>query len=165
MQLNELLAQELQQELQLTEKVMSRVPADKMDWKPHEKSMSVQQLISHLAEIPLWVNGTFEVDEMDLSGYKPPVCDSKDDAINTLKEGGQKAVDCLKGCNDEDFEKTWTMKQGDQVLMQMPKYNVLRTMVMNQFPHHRAQLGVYLRLLGEPVPATYGPSADEQPGN
>ena len=151
----------MEHEVALTEKFLRRIPKDKLDWRPHPKSMSIKQLGSHLAELPSWVVGTMSQDEMIMDEYKPPINDNVDDMIKTLKSAATEAADSLKVANSE-YDKKWKMIQGGKTVMEMPKYQVLRGMVLNQFPHHRAQLGVCLRLLNESVPATYGPSADEQ---
>tara|TARA_R110002033_G_scaffold2748_1_gene17793 strand:- start:165 stop:650 length:486 start_codon:yes stop_codon:yes gene_type:complete len=161
MEIQKLLIPELEHEVALTEKFLRRIPKDKLDWRPHPKSMSIKQLGSHLAELPSWVVGTMSQDEMIMDEYKPPINDNVDDMIKTLKSAAKEAADSLKVANSE-YNKKWKMIQGGKTVMEMPKYQVLRGMVLNQFPHHRAQLGVCLRLLNESVPATYGPSADEQ---
>ena len=161
MEIQKLLIPELEHEVALTEKFLRRIPKDKLDWRPHPKSMSIKQLGSHLAELPSWVVGTMSQDEMIMDEYKPPINDNVDEMIKTLKSAAKEATDSLKVANSE-YDKKWKMIQGGQTVMEMPKYQVLRGMVLNQFPHHRAQLGVCLRLLNESVPATYGPSADEQ---
>jgi len=161
MEIQKLLIPELEHEVALTEKFLRRIPKDKLDWRPHPKSMSIKQLGSHLAELPSWVVGTMSQDEMIMDEYKPPINDNVDEMIKTLKSAAKEAVDSLKVANTE-YDRKWKMIQGGQTVMEMPKYQVLRGMVLNQFPHHRAQLGVCLRLLNESVPATYGPSADEQ---
>lgn len=161
MEIQKLLIPELEHEVALTEKFLRRIPKDKLDWRPHPKSMSINQLGSHLAELPSWVVGTMSQDEMIMDEYKPPINDNVDDMIKTLKSAAKEAADSLKVANSE-YDKKWKMIQGGKTVMEMPKYQVLRGMVLNQFPHHRAQLGVCLRLLNESVPATYGPSADEQ---
>tara|TARA_R100000935_G_scaffold58917_1_gene99876 strand:- start:21119 stop:21604 length:486 start_codon:yes stop_codon:yes gene_type:complete len=161
MEIQKLLIPELEHEVALTEKFLRRIPKDKLDWRPHPKSMSIKQLGSHLAELPSWVVGTMSQDEMIMDEYKPPINDNVDDMIKTLKSAATEAADSLKVANSE-YDKKWKMIQGGKTVMEMPKYQVLRGMVLNQFPHHRAQLGVCLRLLNESVPATYGPSADEQ---
>jgi len=145
----------------LTEKFLKRIPEDKLGWKPHEKSMTIKQLANHLAEIPTWITGTMQAGEWDVAGYKAPDQDTVEAIIKTLKENTAAAEESLKKENEE-FEHTWKMTKEGETLLKMPKFNVLQTMVMNQFPHHRAQLGVYFRLLDISVPATYGPSADEQ---
>lgn len=162
MAISDFLISELQYELAVTEKFFARVPEDKMDWKPHDKSMTIRQLVSHLAEIPSWVSATMDMDELKMEGYQSPSFKTTDEAIATLKENGAKAIESLKRASDEDYSKIWKMTAGGQSLMELPKYNALRTGGMGQLPHHRAQLGVYLRLLDVAVPATYGPSADEQ---
>lgn len=161
MEIQKLLIPELEHEVALTEKFLRRIPKDKLDWRPHPKSMSIKQLGSHLAELPSWVVGTMSQDEMVMDEYKPPINDNVDEMIKTLKSAAKEAADSLKVANSE-YDRKWKMIQGGQTVMEMPKYQVLRGMVLNQFPHHRAQLGVSLRLLNESVPATYGPSADEQ---
>lgn len=160
MQISELLIPELEHETQLTETFLKRVPGDKLSWKPHDKSMPLGQLCAHLVEIYGWIPATMDVDTLDMAGYQPPQTKSIDDMIAKLHELEPAAKEALKKDNDT-YWQTWTMKHGDKVLMQMPRYTAIRSMVMNQFPHHRAQLGVYLRLLDVDVPATYGPSADE----
>lgn len=161
MEIKDLLIPELEQEIAITEKFLKRIPKDKLDWRPHEKSMTLKQLGSHLAELPSWVVGTMTQDGMSMDDYKPPINDNVDEMLHTLTSSAKEAVNSLKVPNSE-YHKNWKMEKGGQTLMEMPKYNVLRGMVFNQIPHHRAQLGVYLRLLNQPVPATYGPSADEQ---
>ena len=160
MELQHLLISELQHEVVLTEKFLKRIPADKLEWRPHKKSMSIKQLANHLAEIPSWITATMEMDEMDMAGYKSPDFDSIEEILEILQNNTSEAEAALRK-PDSEYEKNWKMMQDGKVLMDMPKYSVLRMMVLNQLPHHRAQLGVYFRLLDIPVPATYGPSADE----
>lgn len=162
MAISDFLIGELQYELMVTEKFLSRVPVDKMDWKPHEKSMTVKQLISHIAEVPGWVPVTMDMDALDMGNYQPPVVNTPEDAVALLKANGEKAIESLGRASDEDYSKIWKMTAGEHTLMELPKFMALRTGGMGQLPHHRAQLGVYLRLLDVAVPATYGPSADEQ---
>lgn len=161
MKIQEFLISQLQQEEALTEKFLKRIPEDKLGWKPHEKSMTIKQLANHLAEIPSWITGTMQAGEWDVAGYKAPDEDTVEAIVKTLKENTAAAKESLKK-PDEEFEHIWKMTKDGETLFEMPKFNVLQTMVMNQFPHHRAQLGVYFRLLDISVPATYGPSADEQ---
>jgi hypothetical protein len=116
---------------------------------------------SHLAEIPSWVTGTMVQDEMIMDDYKPPITESVDEMVKVLKSSAEEAKKALKVPNSK-FDKHWKMIQGGKTVMEMPKHQVLRGMVLNQLPHHRAQLGVFLLLLDQSLPATYGPSADEQ---
>lgn len=160
MKIQELLVPELQHEVMLTEKFLKRIPEDKLDWKPHNKSMSLLELGNHLAEIPSWITGTMEMEEMNMDGYEPNKLKSVDELIATLKKNASEAQESLKK-EDSEYLKNWKMIVGGETVVDMPRINVLRTMVLNQLPHHRAQMGVYFRLLDIPVPATYGPTADE----
>lgn len=160
MKISELLVPELEHEVKLTETFLNRIPEDKMDWAPHEKSMTLGALGNHLADIPMWITVTMKRDEFEVDDYKPHEAKDKLGMVKTLKANAAIAIEALK-VDDEDYWKTWKMIKGDVAIMEMPKYKVLRSAVINQLPHHRAQLGVYLRLLDIPVPATYGPSADE----
>lgn len=160
MELQNLLIPELQYEVVLAEKFLNRIPADKMDWRPHPRSMSIKQLANHLAEIPAWVTGIMQGEELDLTGYKSPDYNSVEDIIKLLKNNTTKAEDALRKPNEE-YEVLWKLTKDGKTLVEMPRLNMLRSMALNQLPHHRAQLGVYFRLLDIPVPASYGPSADE----
>lgn len=161
MEIQKCLLSELQHEVVLTEEFLKRIPRDRMGWRPHKKSMSIRQLANHLAEIPSWITATMEMDEMDMAGYKAPNFDSVDEILEVLQNNTSEAEAALKK-PDAEYEKNWKMIQDGKILIDMPKFSVLRMMVLNQLPHHRAQLGVYFRLLDIPVPATYGPSADER---
>ena len=160
MELQNLLIPELQYEVVLTEKFLNRIPADKMDWRPHPRSMSIKQLANHLAEIPAWVTGIMQGEEMDLTGYKSPDFNSVEDIVKLLKTNTTNAEQALRKPNEE-YEVLWKLTKDGKTLVEMPRLNMLRSMALNQLPHHRAQLGVYFRLLDIPVPASYGPSADE----
>lgn len=160
MEIKDILLNELKNEVRLTEKFLKRIPEDKLDWRPHEKSMSIRELGSHLAEIPSWITGTMEMEEMNMDGYEASNFKSVDEMVETLKKNAAEAEASLQK-SDEAFHKNWKMKMKDETLWEMPRLDVLNTVVLNQIPHHRAQLGVYFRLLDQSVPATYGPSADE----
>tara|TARA_R100000935_G_scaffold57011_2_gene89879 strand:- start:1176 stop:1661 length:486 start_codon:yes stop_codon:yes gene_type:complete len=160
MRIQDLLRSELQHEVMLTEKFLKRIPEDKLSWKPHNKSMSILELGNHLVEIPSWITGTMEMEEMNMDGYEAKKLKSVDELIATLKENTSEALESLKK-EDSEYLKNWKMIAGEETVMDMPRINVLRNMVFNQIPHHRAQLGVYFRLLDIPVPASYSPSADE----
>jgi uncharacterized damage-inducible protein DinB len=160
MKIQEFIIPQLEQEVALTKKFLKRIPEDKLDWKPHQKSMTIRQIANHLAEIPAWISGTMEAEYMDVKGYTAPDHDNLEGVMDELANNFTAAKSSLKKSDDE-FQRMWSMKKDGDVVFAMPKFNVLQTMVLNQFPHHRAQLGVYFRLLDIPVPATYGPSADE----
>lgn len=157
-----ILQQEFEQEAAITRKFLPLIPEDKFDWKPHEKNMTLKQLAVHIAEIPQWAEMALTTDGMDFAdGYEPTPIKSREGLMNLFEESVQKGKEALANADEEDLEPDWTMRNGDQVLMTMSKYEVIRHS-LNQTKHHRAQLGMYLRLLDIPIPGTYGPSADEQ---
>lgn len=161
MKIHEILIPQLEREAALTKKFIKRIPEDKLGWKPHEKSMTIRALANHLAEIPSWITGTMEGGEWDATNYKPLNEDRVEAILKTLEENTAAAKKSLDK-PDSEFEKMWKMTKNGETIIEMQKFNALQGMVMNQFPHHRAQLGVYFRLLDISVPSTYGPSADEQ---
>lgn len=161
MKFSEILIPELEEEVKLTEKFLRRIPEDKLDWKPHPKSMTIRQLGSHLADIPSWVTGTMESDEMAMDDYEEVLLDSPEAMVHKLQANHRDAKNALEKDDTEFSDRKWRMLMGGKTIWEDHKFKVLRS-VFNQLPHHRAQLGVYLRLLGESVPSTYGPSADEQ---
>jgi len=160
MELQHLLIPEFQYEITLTEKFIKRLPANKLDWRPHSKSMSILQLANHLSEIPQLVIAVMDKEELNFADYKVPDNKNIDEIVQFLRTGASRAESSLRK-TDEEYQEIWKLKKGDQTLIEMPRLNVLRNLALNQLPHHRAQLGVYFRLLDIPVPATYGPSADE----
>ena len=165
MQLNESLIAELQHEAVSTRKMLERVPADKFGWKPHEKSMTLGRLSSHVAEIPDWTNATINMDELDFSKeeYKPFEPKSADELVKFFDEKLSSALDTLKNnATNENLMGMWSLRNGETVYLTMPRIAVMRGFVLSHLIHHRAQLGVYLRLLDVPVPSSYGPTADEQ---
>jgi uncharacterized damage-inducible protein DinB len=157
------LLQEFEREAATTRRVLERVPADKLTWKPHPKSMSLGHLALHVAGSPGTIAGWCCQDATEFSGRPGP--DPKDTAeILAAHEESVKAVrDMLGTIGDEGLMNMWTAKAGGTTLMQMPKAAVVRALVLNHWYHHRGQLSVYLRLLDVPVPSIYGPSADENP--
>jgi uncharacterized damage-inducible protein DinB len=154
---------EFDHEVANTRKTLERVPEDKLSWKPHEKSMSLGHLARHVAEIPSWTGPTIEQDSLDLAGYKPPAePKTRKEILDVFDKNVKAARASLEKLEDSALGKPWALKGGDQVYFSMPKGGVLRGFVFSHLIHHRAQLGVYLRLLDVPVPSIYGPSADEQ---
>jgi uncharacterized damage-inducible protein DinB len=167
MALNEALLLEFDQEMAGTRKTLERVPDGKFAWKPHAKSMTLGQLAAHLALFPGWMTSTFESTSFDYAPvggepYKPPVINSRKDLLEVFDRDWAKARQGLKATSDGQLLETWSLLAGGKTIFSMPRIAVLRSMVMNHMIHHRAQLGVYLRLNDIPVPALYGPSADEQ---
>lgn len=156
---------ELKQEAASTRKLLERVPMDKPDWAPHAKSMKLGNLANHVAELPGWTMVTLDQDELDFAKfeYKPVIPKTADELVKKFDDQVAKAVECLNRTSDETFMQNWTMRQGEQIFFTLPKAAVLRSFTFNHSYHHRAQLGVYLRLLDIPIPGIYGPTADEAP--
>src|SRR5699024_1864844 len=162
MKLIRIFSSELEQEAETTRKFLALVPTEKFDWKPHEKSMSIKELSVHIAEIPGWIESALTTDGINFAdGYEPTPIENTQQLLELLEKSVQKSEAALDSADEEDLLPDWTMRNGDQVLMEMPKHAVIRH-AFNQITHHRAQLGVYLRLLDIAIPGSYGPSADEQ---
>jgi uncharacterized damage-inducible protein DinB len=164
MALNEPIIGEMKHEGVATRKMLERVPADKFSWKPHEKSMSLGQLAAHVAEIADWTMPTINQDELDFSKmeYKPFEPKTTEELVKFYDEKQAAALKTLEeNATDENLMGMWTLRNGETVYMTMPRIGVMRGFVLSHLIHHRAQLGVYLRLLDVPLPSTYGPSADE----
>lgn len=159
----ELLA-EFKQEAANTRKILERVPDGQNEWTPHEKSMKLGRLATHVAEIPGWTYVTVSTDVLDFAAgdYKPNVYETTAERLKFFDEQVAKSIEILEKTKDEDLDKDWTMRNGDAVYFTVPKKAALRTWVFSHGIHHRAQLGVYLRLLNQPLPGIYGPSADDQ---
>ena len=153
---------ELNHEAGVTRKVLERIPADKFGWKPHDKSMTFGRLASHVAEIPGWGDAIINQDELDITGFQPYEAKSTEEMLKLFDDNIAKTMNALESVSDETLANNWKMVMGGQVLIEMSKIAVLRRWVLNHMIHHRAQLTVYLRENEIPVPAIYGPSADEQ---
>ena len=153
---------ELKHESASTKKMLERVPMDKKDWKPHEKSMALGGLAAHVADIPHWISNIIHIDEFDfMKHYKPMPASTNEELMQLFQEKLDKAMADLEKMNDEDFKKMWTVKAGEQVMYNLPKAVAVRGWAFSHMIHHRGQLSVYLRLLNIPVPGMYGPTADE----
>jgi uncharacterized damage-inducible protein DinB len=166
MPLNQSLLPEFDQEMANTRKTLQRVPENKLGWKPHKKSGSMGWLAGHVANLPGWAVITIKQDSLDLSpdGAPPkpqPEPKSQKELLATFDKNVAEARAALAGADDATLFKPWSLLKTGKVLMTMPKIACLRGFVMNHLIHHRAQLGVYLRLNDIAVPAIYGPSADE----
>jgi uncharacterized damage-inducible protein DinB len=154
---------EFQYESAQTRKMLERVPDDKWDWQPHEKSMTMGRLASHMAESHGWAGPILETDEMNLDdSYKPYEAANKAEMLAAYDKDTADAEKAMTGQNDEHLMKTWALKMNGESMFSMPRIGVLRTFIISHMIHHRAQLGLYLRLNDTPVPSIYGPSADEQ---
>lgn len=156
---------EFDHEMANTRKTLERVPTDKFDWKPHEKSFAMGPLASHLANLPSWTSTAIDLEVFDMAPdgvpLKTPESHSTEELLAHFDENVAKARTALEGASDEHLFKLWTLQRAGQHILSMPRVAVLRGFVMNHVIHHRAQLGVYLRLNDISVPSIYGPSADE----
>ena len=150
--------------MNITRKVLNELSDDIFNYQPHDKSWSTQSLANHIAEIPSWVNGTLEHDELDFetSDYKPTKCSSKKEIIALFENNVSNAKQSLMNTNNEKMLADWTLRNGEKIFFTMHRAAVLRSMVMSHMIHHRAQLGVYLRMNNAKVPSSYGDSADEK---
>ncbi len=161
---------EFDQEMQNTRKTLERCPDEKWNWKPHEKSGTVGWLAGHIATMPGWVAMTINTEELDYApvdgpSYQPPKIENKRALLTELDKNVAEARAALASVSDAEMMKGWKLLAGGKEIFTMPRVACIRGMVMNHIIHHRAQLTVYYRLLGVPVPGLYGPSADEgQPG-
>jgi len=167
MQLIEAMLSEYDREFENTRKTLSRVPDDKWDWRPHPKSGTLGWLASHLSDFGQWATMTVERESIDIApsanSSQPPRPQNQAELLAAFDKNTADGHKALAGASEELLMKPWSLKSGDNILFTMPKIAVLRGFVMNHMIHHRAQLTVYLRLNDIPVPALYGPSADERP--
>lgn len=156
------LLQEMNQEAETTRKMLSRIPDDKYDWKPHEKSMTIRQLATHIAELPTWVSITLNTSELDFAKepYNPTPINNTKELLELFEKSLEDGRTRLSKATDEELIPNWTMRNGEEIYNVSSKREVIR-MSYSQIVHHRAQMGVYLRLLNIPIPGSYGPSADE----
>jgi uncharacterized damage-inducible protein DinB len=162
MPLVDALLPEFDHEMTMTRKVLERVPDDKRDWKPHAKSFSLGTLATHLANLPTWGSETLNRSEIDVGGTQPlTALPSTSEILATFDKNVAAARAALTGKTDAELAATWSLRRSGKTLFTMPKAAVWRSFVVSHLIHHRAQLTVYLRLLDVPVPAIYGPSADE----
>lgn len=156
-------SKELEKEANTTRKMLSRVPDTKFSWKPHEKSMTLLQLSTHVAEIPSWLGMVLNTSELDFANnsYNPAVINNAKELMEHFETSLKDGREQLAKANEKQLDDMWTMRSGEQIFSTETKLEVLRGCFC-QIVHHRAQLGVYLRLLDIPIPGSYGPSADDQ---
>lgn len=164
MNIIEPMVMELKQEAQTTRRYLERIPHDKLGWKPHAKSMSMGQLASHLCETCMWVGALLDTEELvfDPEQYQPFHAKTRVELLDAFDKNIALALEKMEGQSDEAMMQVWRMRSPDRVFFEMPRMAVLRAMILNHLVHHRGQLSVYLRLNDVTVPATYGPSADEE---
>jgi uncharacterized damage-inducible protein DinB len=163
MSMIEQFSKELEQEAHTTRRMLERVPDDKLDWQPHPKSMNIRNLATHIAELPSWFEMTLCTEELDFAQnpYTPEKINNREELLAYFEQCVAKGQKQLATAREEELAQPWTLREGETVYSTSPKSDVMR-MALNQIVHHRAQLGVYLRLLDIPIPGSYGPSADEQ---
>ena len=152
---------EFDREMTVTRKLLERVPEDKFDWQPHQKSMTLGRLAQHVATIPMWGSVTMNQSEIDIGGPQPAVMTTREEMLAAFDQNVANTRAALVGRGDGEFMAPWTLKRDGHTIFSMPKAAVWRSFVMSHLIHHRAQLGVYLRMHDVPLPSVYGPSADE----
>jgi uncharacterized damage-inducible protein DinB len=167
MKISELLLPEYDNEITITRKVLERVPDDKAEWKPHPKSFMMAHLAQLVAMLPDWVVKTLEQTELDIAPKDKPrssgyTIEKTATLLAMFDKNARAGRAALAKASDADFQVPWTLKAGGNAVMTQPRYMIMRQMVLNHLVHHRAQLGVYLRLVDQKVPQMYGPTADER---
>lgn len=165
MAIAEALLPDYDQEVDRTRKMLEVVPNDKLDWKPHEKSMTLGRLATHLCEMPGWGQAVLALDEFDMAPpdaepYRPPTVNSSAEILEMFNTNAAKARELIASMSDADFMKTWTLKKAGEKVFSAPRAGVVRDILMSHMAHHRGQLSVYLRLNDVPIPQSYGPTAD-----
>jgi uncharacterized damage-inducible protein DinB len=162
MEMIKIFLEDLNHEAVTTRKMLERIPDDKFSYKPHEKSMDIKALATHIAELPSWITMTLTTSELDFasSPYQPANINTTAELLAYFEKNLADGRSHLVPEYEDQLLEPWTLRNGEQIYSTTPKYAVIR-MSLNQIVHHRAQLGVYLRLLNIPIPGSYGPSADE----
>jgi uncharacterized damage-inducible protein DinB len=157
-----MLVPEFDQEMANTRTLLERLPDGQLDFRPHEKSLTMLELASHVVNLPNWTEMTLTTTELDLDqDWNRELPTNVAELLEAFDAAVAEARAALEGATAQDLEVTWSLKTGDQTHFSLPRAAVLRTFVLSHIIHHRAQLGVYLRLVDVPVPGMYGPSADE----
>lgn len=153
---------ELEKESIITRKMLSIVPNDKYDWQPHPKSMTIRQLATHIAELPSWIGMVLNTSELDFaaSPYTPVVINDTKSLVDYFETNLAAGMQALAAAKEETFDENWKLRNGAEIYFSDPKLDFIRV-TLNQVTHHRAQLGVFLRLLDVNIPGSYGPSADD----
>jgi len=156
---------EFREEVATTRRVLQRVPADKLEWRPHSKSMTLGQLSIHVATIPGRLARITQADSFDVSrgNFEPAQPKNAEEIHSAFEQSVSEAEEYLKGMTDERARQGWRLMLKEQQIFEKPRVAVMRSIMLNHWYHHRGQLSVYLRLLDVPVPVIYGRSADENP--
>jgi uncharacterized damage-inducible protein DinB len=166
MPISELLLSEFDEEIKKTRTMLERVPEDKKDFAPHAKSAPLDKLAPHVAQLAGFGLSILTTPELDFSkgSYKPVPFESAKQLVGVLDEGAAKVREALKNTPDDAWTQSWKLSFNGAPIFAGTRFLAYREMFLNHLVHHRAQLGVYLRLNEKPVPATYGPSADDRMG-
>jgi len=163
MTLAETLWMEVEQESQTTKRVLERVPANNLAWKPHPKSFSLGQLALHIASVPAGISAAATPDSFEAPGFNQAQPKNLQEVLDTFSKSLAATKESLHKMDDARLAATWSLTRNGKAIMSMPRVTFLRSVMMNHLYHHRGQLSVYLRILDVPVPSIYGPSADENP--
>jgi len=157
--------QEFRNEAAVTRRVLERVPAEKLSWKPHPKSMTLGQLAQHIAAVPGGIAKIVQLDSFEVSPdtFVFPEPKTTREIHEAFEQSVRDAEACLGGMTDQAAQSQWRLTHGDKVILDLPRAAVVRMIMLSHWYHHRGQLSVYLRMLDVPVPSIYGPSADESP--
>ncbi len=155
---------EIQHEAGNTQRMLERIPQESLAWLPHEKSKPLGALATHITHLLTLIPHILKTNEMDMSkaNFKAPHFDSKAEIVQYHQKNLEAAIAALSNATDEQMMAKWRLRNGENVLFELPRTAAIRAMTMNHIIHHRAQISVYLRLLNVPVPGMYGPSADER---
>lgn len=162
MNITQLLLKELDEETKTTRKFLEIVPDDKYDWQPHPKSMTLRRLAAHIADLPNWIAMALTTAELDFANndWKEEVINDNGALLDAFDRAVVNGTAHLTKATEAQYTEMWTLRNGEHIISERTKYEVIR-MTFGQMAHHRAQLGVFLRLLDIPIPGSYGPSADE----
>jgi uncharacterized damage-inducible protein DinB len=162
MNLIDAIVMELSQEAATTRRLLERIPAQHLTWKPHERSMTMGRLSTHIAEIPGWVSTILDKDGFDIgaSNYTPQTAGTVAEVLSMFDKNVPMAEAAIRRQTLDRLSATWRLTKQGQVLLEMPRMGVIRTLLLNHLIHHRGQLSVYLRLKDVPLPSIYGPTAD-----
>lgn len=163
MTMSQTMLPEFDQEMKLTRKALERVPDEKFDWKPHEKSMTLGRLAGHLAELSGFGELVIQTDGLDLDnmGARPAAPTNRAQVLEAFDKNVAKTREAIVGATDDHLRVIWHLIYKQKKIFEAPRAAAFRAMAMNHMIHHRGQLTVYLRLNDIPVPSIYGPSADE----
>ena len=167
MSISETIVADFEEEMATTRKVLEALPAERFDWKPHDKSMSLGQLGSHIAESPTWVQSMLkgDLDFADVEdSYVPFAAANRTELLEAFDRNVSALKASVSAASEEAMTEIWTMRHGEKVLMQAPRHLAIRRTAIHHAIHHRGQLTVYLRLMDVPVPSTFGPTADDPGG-